>query len=622
MRETLRRRSGNPRRGTAYAALRWTGAGIFAAVLAGLVITLIIESAPALGHSGLGFFFSGTWNPADQEYGAGILVVGTVVTTGLAMVMSVPVGLGVAIFISELAPRWLAAPLSAAIDFLAAVPSIVVGLWALLVLSPIFAAGVEPFLEHLPVLGALFTGPAYGPSILLAAVVLAVMTLPTVVALSRTALRGVAASDREAAMALGATRWQVIRRAVFPGARAGIAAAVTLAMGRALGESIAVVMVIGNNPSIPHSLLSPGATLGSAIINQFAEATPGLATSSIIGLAAVLLVLTVLVNIGGQVLLRRRSHPPPARGAPLGTGAPAADHSVDGDAERESSHAAAIRRRQLLRARARASLGRRHLTGGAMEILCATAALAAAAPLGALVVYTVSRGAAMVSTSFITDAPTPAGVPGGGISTAIVGSAEIMGLALAMSVPLGLLAALFLYERPRRAGSAIRFGADVLTGVPSIVIGIFAYALIVVPTHVFSNLAASFALAVLMVPIMIRANEEAMRAVPTDLWEAGMALGASRSRVARNVVIRGALPGIVTGNLLAAARGVGETAPLLFTVAAPTMAMTLYIFSQGTQPFASAQQTAWGTALVLLTLVLVLSVAARTAAWGFSRRAH
>jgi phosphate transport system permease protein len=185
-----------------------------------------------------------------------------------------------------------------AVDLLAATPSIVVGLWALLVLSPVFARDVEPFLRSVPILGRLFGGFAYGPSVVLASVVLAIMALPSVVTLSRTAIAGVPVPDREAAMAMGATRWQVIRTAVLPGARNGIAAALTLAVGRALGESIAVALVIGKRPAIPHSLLAPGATLGSAIVNQFAEATPGLGTSSVIALGALLLVLTVLVKFG------------------------------------------------------------------------------------------------------------------------------------------------------------------------------------------------------------------------------------------------------------------------------------------------------------------------------------
>jgi len=317
VKEALRRRHAR-RGGRGYAAARWAAAGLFLAVLLGLVVSIAIDSSQALAHSGIGFLWSGTWNPTANEYGAGVLVVGTVVTTFVAMVIVVPVGLGMAAFLSELAPRWLAGSLSTAIELLAAVPSIVVGLWALLVLSPLFANYLEPFLKAVPGLEWFFHGPAYGPSILLASVVLAVMTLPTVVALSRTALSGVALADREAAMALGATHWQVVREVVFPGARSGIAAALTLAVGRALGESIAVVMVIGNSPAVPHSLISTGATLGSAIVNQFAEAAPGIGTSSIIALAAVLLVLTLTVNAGGQALLRGMRPGRPGRAAGAG----------------------------------------------------------------------------------------------------------------------------------------------------------------------------------------------------------------------------------------------------------------------------------------------------------------
>jgi len=280
------------------------------------------------------------------------------------------------------------------------------------------------------------------------------------------------------------------------------------------------------------------------------------------------------------------------------------------------------RRRPIIQAAARDSLRRRRRQGRSVQVLCVLATAVGLAPLVALVYYTLDRGFGGISLGFLTHAPVPEGVPGGGISTAIVGTGEIVGLALLMAVPVGLLAALFLHERRGHLAAAVRFGADLLTGVPSIVIGIFAYAVLVRPLHHFSNLAASFALAVLMLPIMIRANEEAMRTVATDLWEAGVALGARRSRVARSVVLRGALPGLVTGNLLALSRGVGETAPLLFTVAAPTMAMTLLIYSEGTQPFPDEQQTAWATALLLLVFVLLLSAAARLVAWRLTRRAR
>src|SRR6202140_3182533 len=275
VKEALQRRWARPG-GRAYAVVRWSGATVFAAAVVTLVVSLVVSSSQAFGHSGLSFFWSGTYNATKNIYPTGIFIVGTLITTAVAIVLAVPIGVGTAAFLSELAPRWLAGALAVAVDLIAAVPSIVVGLWGLLVLTPLFAHHVEPFLKKVPVLEWFFHGPAYGPSMLLAGTVLAVMILPTIVALSRTALSSVAVEDREAARALGATRWQVVRTAVVPGARTGIEAAVTLAIGRALGETIAVAMVIGNNYALPHSLLAPGATLGSAIINNFAEAPPQL----------------------------------------------------------------------------------------------------------------------------------------------------------------------------------------------------------------------------------------------------------------------------------------------------------------------------------------------------------
>lgn len=282
--------------------------------------------------------------------------------------------------------------------------------------------------------------------------------------------------------------------------------------------------------------------------------------------------------------------------------------------------ARAASRRTQIRATARRTLGHRRRTGQLCQLVCWLAMLIALAPLVALVYYTVARGAGGLSLGFVLHAPTPPGIPGGGISSAIVGSAQIVGLALAMAVPVGLAGALFLFERPGRIAGGLRFSAGVLAGVPSIVIGIFVYAILIRPLHHFSDIAASFAIAVVMVPIMLRADEEAIRGVAIELWEAGIALGVRRSRVARSILVRGALPGIVTGNLLALARGAGETAPLLFTVAAPTAAMTLLILTDSTQAFSAAQTTAWATALVLLSFVLALSLSARALSWWLASR--
>lgn len=290
------------------AAVGVVGAVVVAAVVVGLGALLFADAAPALGRFGPRFLWASALTGGIE--GAGPLLVGTLVTTTLALLVAVPVGVGSAVFLSELAPRRVAGPLGAVIELLAAVPSIVVGLWGLLVLSPVFARDVEPFLHRVPGLGHLAGGVAYGPSVLLAGVVLAVMVLPTVVALSRAAMAAVDDRDRDAARALGATPWQVVRTAVLPGARRGIEAAVVLAVGRAVGESIAVAMVIGNRPAVPHSLIAPGATLASWIVNQFAEASGTLPVSAVMALAALLLVVTAAVGTAGQ-LLRRRTAPAP-----------------------------------------------------------------------------------------------------------------------------------------------------------------------------------------------------------------------------------------------------------------------------------------------------------------------
>jgi len=278
-------------------------------VVVSLVVSLVNSSSQAFAHSGLSILWTGTWDPTHQVYGAAEFIVGTLVTTAVALILAVPVGVASSAYLSDLAPRWLAAPLSVAIDLIAAVPSIVVGLWGLLVLTPLFAQHVEPFFKRIPVIEWFFHGQALGPSMLLAGVVLAVMILPTIVALARTAMGAVPLTDREAARALGGTPWQVVRHAVIPGARTGIEAAVTLAMGRALGEAIAVAMVIGNSYTYPHSLLSPGATLGSAVVNTFGGATTSLERSAVIALVVILLAITALVNAGGQLLLRARRRP-------------------------------------------------------------------------------------------------------------------------------------------------------------------------------------------------------------------------------------------------------------------------------------------------------------------------
>lgn len=288
-------------------------------------------------------------------------------------------------------------------------------------------------------------------------------------------------------------------------------------------------------------------------------------------------------------------------------------------------------RRDQIRAIKDKNVVTRRRKGRVAAAACAVALGLSLTPLFAVIAYVLVRGIPALSGGFLVHTTTPEGIPGGGIGNAIVGTVIVVAVAMAMALPVGLGASLFLLERPGRLSSSLRLAADVLTGAPSIAIGVFAYAEFVV-NFGYSGLAGSFALAVLMLPIMMRANEEAMFAVPEELWEAGLALGSPRARVVRSVVVRTALPGIITGNLLAMARAIGETAPLLFTIfgsqlfvlnpASPMSALPLTIFTNATQAYSDAQQTAWGTALVLMVLVVVLSVGARTFAAFLSRRSR
>jgi phosphate transport system permease protein len=290
---------------------------------------------------------------------------------------------------------------------------------------------------------------------------------------------------------------------------------------------------------------------------------------------------------------------------------------------------AVAQRRQQIQTAARGSLKRRRSVALAIRILFGTCMVLTLVPLVALVGYVSKRGVGALSVAFFTHTPTPEGIPGGGISNAIVGSLLINGLALVIAMPIALLVALFLIERRGPVANVIRFGADVLTGIPSILIGLFAYAVIVAHTH-FSAYSASVALAVLMLPIMIRGDEEAMRTIPNELWEAGLALGARQSRVVRSVVVRGAIPGLVTANLLALARAVGETAPLLFTSIGsqlfnlsynqPMNAIPIVIYQDGTTAFKDLQSDAWGAAFVLMAGVLVLSIIGRIFAARLTRK--
>jgi phosphate transport system permease protein len=283
-----------------------------------------------------------------------------------------------------------------------------------------------------------------------------------------------------------------------------------------------------------------------------------------------------------------------------------------------------LERRRRIQSEAASSLGRRKMYSKIGIGVCWVSLGLAVVPLVAVVGYVVVKGLPAWSLDFFTKPTYPEGIPGGGVWNAIVGTLVIGGIATAASIPIGLGCGLFLAESDGRIASAIRFTADVMTGMPSITIGIFGYIAIVKNTKQFSGLAGAFAIGIIMVPVIMRAGETAIRGVPHDLNEAALALGARRATVAGRVVIPAALPGIITGVLLAIARGLGETAPLLLTILGsqylqwnptkPMAALPLVIYNNSTQPYADLIQVAWGAALLLMVVVLFLSIGSRVLA--------
>lgn len=280
---------------------------VFLALVVSFVVDLVVQARPAFAHFGFAFITDTQWNAVTAHFGALPFIVGTLESTAIAMVLAIPIGLGAAISLAYLLPRRLRVTFGTAVELLAAIPSVVYGLWGLLVLAPFSRTVIEPivafvFAHHGPA-----SGPEIGVGLLLAGIILAVMVLPTMVAISRDVLAAVPREQQEAAYALGATRSQVIWRVVVPHARAGLLGAITLATGRALGETIAVTMVIGNTTAFTHSLFGTTATMASIIANEFTEATAPFQLSSLIAIAVLLLVVAALVNVVARLLVRSAS---------------------------------------------------------------------------------------------------------------------------------------------------------------------------------------------------------------------------------------------------------------------------------------------------------------------------
>jgi phosphate transport system permease protein len=280
------------------------------AILVGLAVMLTLTSLLALRTFGvIGFVFGDVWDPVRDVYGALPYIAGTLFSSAIALVIAAPIAILTAIYLAELAPKRIAAPLTFVIELIAAIPSVVIGLWGVFVLTPFLKATVESWVVsnfgQIPI----FAGPPLGVGLFAAGVILAIMILPTIVAISREVIRSVPDNQREAMLGLGATRWETTRRAVLPFARSGIAGAIILGLGRALGETMAVTMVIGNSADLPDSIFDQSQTIASKIATTFNEASVGIQTSSLIALGLILLVITILLNIAARALVWRVGGP-------------------------------------------------------------------------------------------------------------------------------------------------------------------------------------------------------------------------------------------------------------------------------------------------------------------------
>jgi phosphate transport system permease protein len=436
------------------------------------------------------------------------------------------------------------------------------------------------------------------------------MVLPYITAVTYDVCQAVSRSQREGALALGATRWQTIRRAVLPYARPGIIAACFLALGRAIGETMAVTMVIANSPYLDFRINGTGDTIPSVIAKELFEAS-GDKRAALVALGLLLLAITLVTNIAGRLIIHRL----------MGAGPRSRRKKVT--VVENPPQPPARTDQSVARSRSRTFLSDR-----VMRFILAGCQFVTIVPLFLILSYIAVRGAAGLDWDFFTKLPNDS--PGRGLAHAILGSVMLVGLAAAFAVPIGVFAAILLSEyRKSRIVVPVRFVAELLGGVPSIVIGIFGYALLVVPFWLdanwgFSAWAGAFALGIMMLPVVTRATEEALRLVPHSLREASFALGATRWETVVKVVLPAALPAIITGVFLAVGRIAGETAPLILTARGsqffartpsdPTPSLPFYIYEFSKYaPGSDEIRLAWTAAFVLVVVVMALNIGVRLA---------
>jgi phosphate transport system permease protein len=598
-----------------------------------ILFYILLQALPIFPVTGVWEFLTNPeWNPTGSPpvYGTLALTVGTILVTIGAMAIAIPLSLGCAIFTAEIASTRLQGVLKPAIELLAGIPSVVYGFFGLVILT-----------EAIRVTFDLASGLTW----LAGSVLLAIMTLPTITSVSEDALRAVPRELREGSLALGATRWQSISRVVVPSALSGITAAVILGIGRAVGETMAVLMVCGNAAIVPEpiwNVFSPIRTLTATLGIETGEVAAGSTHyAALFGVALLLLVITLLVNMAATWIIGRiQEGPAPAPAlkeeetASIWRRAAGAALDIAAKARRPASillGVLALLAVDLtlgpLAAIALAvviggfSLFRPRISPRITERIAFFLMIAATAivilVLGIILWDIISHGFSAISWEFLTGYPRNLG-RSGGIYPAIVGTLYLVAGAMLLALPVGICAAIYLVEftREGRMVRLIRTGVDLLNGTPSIVFGLFGFAFLVIALGLgVSLLAGQITLAIMILPTIIRTTEEALKSIPQGFREGSLALGASRWQTVSRVVIPSAMPGILTGAILSIGRAAGETAPIMFTAVVfsqrflptslldPVMALPYHLYILATN-VPGARTNQYGTALVLLMLVV------------------
>jgi phosphate transport system permease protein len=595
----------------------------FAVIVVGFILLFLLRDGYVIFEKvGVLPFLSGTtWAPTAVEplYGIFPLIIGTLFVTIGAMVFAVPLSIGCAIYISQLASPRVKQVLKPAVELLAGIPSVVYGFFGLIVLTNFIRVTFD-----LP------TGETW----LAASVLLGIMALPTIISVSEDAISSVPHEYKEGSLAIGATRWQTISQVLVPAALSGIAAAIILGIGRAIGETMAVLMVAGNAAIIPEpfwNILSPLRTLTATLGIEMGEVSVGSDHySALFGVAVVLLIITLIINLTAGAILRHlkggRTKMPPKK--------PLISLYFKESLVRFARILGIFMLLVFLLIAAPWWLafliilacvtwyfGRDRLSRHHIEIISFGLIIAATVIVLAILVIILQdiiiNGLPALSWEFLTQPPKDLG-RAGGIFPAIVGTLYLVLGAIAIALPLGVGAAIYLveYTREGRITRLIRTGVDLLNGTPSIVFGLFGFAFIVLYLNIgVSMLAGQVTLALMVLPTVIRTTEEALKNIPQSLREGSLALGATRWQTISRVVLPPAVPGIVTGAILSIGRAAGETAPIMFTavvfssrflpdsVFQPVMALPYHLFILATNvPGGSTNK--YGTALVLLLLVI------------------